>query len=302
MECWYTKFTSAPAISIPAPSAISDEVEPLANVINLSSITNCAVFNVTVLPCTTKSPPTITSPVVVTFANVTLFSVPTPCIVPVPSNVSNLLSILALNVVTLAALALIEVAIEPLNVEYPVVCAISVCDEPLNNPTESILVCIVVLIDEVNECKFKILTSTEPDLVSNSVNLPSCTACDAANEELNAVWDAALALNEVATDELKSPVTLATLALNADTEASLALNEVATEPLNVSNPVVEEIVTCDEPEITPSTSNLSLIVVAIDEVNKFKFVIETPAPAPTLADNAVILALLALNSNKMLSL
>ena len=57
------------------------------------------MFNVTVLPCTTKSPPTTTSPVVVTFANVTLLPVPTPCIVPVPSNVSNLLSTEELNVV-----------------------------------------------------------------------------------------------------------------------------------------------------------------------------------------------------------
>ena len=45
-------------------------------------------------------------------------------------------------------------------------------------------------------------------------------------EALNAVTLALLALNDVATDELKSPVTLAIL-------AALALNEVATELLNV---------------------------------------------------------------------
>ena len=49
---------------------------------------------------------------------------------------------------------------------------------------------------------------------------------DVATEELNVICDALLALNDVATDELKSPVILAILAL-------LALNDVATEALNV---------------------------------------------------------------------
>ena len=41
----------------------------------------------------------------------------------------------------------------------------------------------------------------------------------------------ALALNEVATEELKSPVTLATLALNDAIDALLALIEVANDEL-----------------------------------------------------------------------
>ena len=175
VECWYTKFTSAPATSNPAPSAVADEVEPLANVINLSSTTNVAVFNVTVLPCTTKSPPTTTSPVVVTFANVTSSDCPTPCIVPVPSNV---------------------------------------------------------------------------------VILP-------AKDELKVVWDAALAENEVATEELKSPVTLATLADNEVIFALLALNEDEIEPLNVVYPVVDVISTCVELLITDSKSNLSLTLPSV---------------------------------------
>ncbi len=121
-----------------------------------------------------------------------------------------------------------------------------------------------MLIEEVNEFKL-------PVDISNKLNLPSCTACDAEKDELNAVTLAALALNEVATELLKSPVTLATLADNAVTDAALALNEVATlaekspvtlasladyavtlallalnevaiEPLNVEYPVVSEIV------------------------------------------------------------
>ena len=63
---------------------------------------------------------------------------------------------------------------------------------------------------------------------------------------------ALLAENEVATDELKSPVTLATLADNEVILALLALKSVDIEPLNVSNPVVEDIVICDEPLTTES--------------------------------------------------
>ena len=118
----------------------------------------------------------------------------------------------------------------------PVVAVMSTCDEPLTTVSTSNLVLIVVSIEEVNEFKL-------PVDISNNPNLPSCTTCDAEkdvfNDELNDVTLAALAENEVATDELKSPVTLATLADNAVTDATLAENEVATEPLNVLNPVVE---------------------------------------------------------------
>ncbi len=115
----------------------------------------------------------------------------------------------------------------------------STCDEPLTTVSTFNLVFIVVSIEEVNEFKL-------PVDISNNPNLPSCTACDAEkdvfNDELNDVTLAALAENDVATDELKSPVTLATLADNAVTLALLALNEVAIEPLNVEYPVVSEIV------------------------------------------------------------
>ena len=128
--------------------------------------------------------------------------------------------------------------------------------------------------EEVNEFKL-------PDDISNNPILTSCACCDAENEELNATCDAALALNEVATDELKSPVTLATLADNATIEALLAENDVATDELkspvtlatladnevilallalksvaidelNVVYPVVDEIVICEEPLTTLS--------------------------------------------------
>lgn len=44
---------------IPAPSDCNDVVDPDANTINLSSTTSSVVFNVTVLPCTVKSPITV---------------------------------------------------------------------------------------------------------------------------------------------------------------------------------------------------------------------------------------------------
>ena len=62
---------------------------------------------------------------------------------------------------------------------------------------------------------------------SNFTILSVCALSVVAFEALKAVTLAALALNEVATEELKLPVTLATLALNADTLYALALNEVA---------------------------------------------------------------------------
>ncbi len=103
----------------------------------------------------------------------------------------------------------------------PVVAVMSTCDEPLTTVSTSNLVLIVVSIEEVNEFKL-------PVDISNNPNLPSCTACDdendVFNDELNAATFAALALNEVATDELKSPVTLATLADSWVILALLALN------------------------------------------------------------------------------
>jgi hypothetical protein len=74
----------------------------------------------------------------------------------------------------------ILVSIDALNVVNPVVAVMSICDEPLTTVSASNLVLIVVSIEEVN--KFKL-----PVDVSNKSNLPSCTPCEVANEELNNV-------------------------------------------------------------------------------------------------------------------
>ena len=52
----------APAISIPAPSAIVEVVDPLANVINLSSILSSPTCNSVVSPVTVKFSTTKSSP------------------------------------------------------------------------------------------------------------------------------------------------------------------------------------------------------------------------------------------------
>jgi hypothetical protein len=48
-----------PEINRPEPSACAAFVDPDANTINLSSTTSSVVLNVTVLPCTVKSPITV---------------------------------------------------------------------------------------------------------------------------------------------------------------------------------------------------------------------------------------------------
>jgi hypothetical protein len=49
---------------------------------------------------------------------------------------------------------------------------------------------------------------------------------------------------------------------------------VSIDALNVLNPVVEVMSICDEPLTTVSASNLVLIVVSIEEVNKFKLPVD----------------------------
>ena len=73
----------------------------------------------------------------------------------------------------------------------------------------------------------------------------------------------------VATDEDKLPID----ELNPDVvvatdEDKLPIDE-DTEELNVEYPVVDVNVTCTLPDMTPSVLSLFLIVVSIDEVNKF---------------------------------
>ena len=73
--------------------------------------------------------------------------------------------------------------------------------------------------------------------------------------------------------ELKS---LVVVAIDEDKEPILELNPlvvVAIDELNVEYSVVPVILTCIEPEITPSSSNLDLIVVLMDEVKVFKLLV-----------------------------
>ncbi len=117
------------------------------------------MFNVTVLPCTTKSPPIVTLFVVVKLANVTLFPVPTPCIVPAPSNVSNLLSTEELNVVpnedvnvsillNLLFCAVFVVLLEPVYVLISAICPLTDAEKVLMSEicpsTLAVYVCKVV--------------------------------------------------------------------------------------------------------------------------------------------------------------
>jgi hypothetical protein len=84
----------------------------------------------------------------------------------------------------------------------------------------------------------------------------------------------------VATDEDKEPILddnpLVVVATDEDKEPILELNPlvvVAIDELNVEYSVVPVILTCIEPEITPSSSNLDLIVVLMDEVKVFKLLV-----------------------------
>jgi hypothetical protein len=77
--------------------------------------------------------------------------------------------------------------------------------------------------------------------------------------------------NTICDEPLTNPAGFPTIFANVGAPAATdALIDVAIEPLNVEYPVVDEIVICDEPLTTVSVSNLVLIVVLIEEVNKFK--------------------------------
>ena len=74
--------TPAPSISIPAPSAAAESTEPLATVINLSSILNSVVEISVAEPNTVKLPVTWISPVKSPSAKVTLSDVDNPWLIP----------------------------------------------------------------------------------------------------------------------------------------------------------------------------------------------------------------------------
>ena len=65
----------APSISIPAPSAAAESTEPLATVINLSSILNSVEEISVAEPNTVKSPVIVTSPVNEPVLNFTFYVV-----------------------------------------------------------------------------------------------------------------------------------------------------------------------------------------------------------------------------------
>ncbi|MDI3349872.1 hypothetical protein DCBHLPFO_00659 [Mycoplasmopsis arginini] len=60
--------------------------------------------------------------------------------------------------------------------------------------------------------------------------------------------------------------------------------------LNSLNPVVPVILTCIEPEITPSVFNLSLIVVLIEDVNEFKEPVEVSTLSNLPSKSLVVVA------------
>lgn len=102
------------------------------------------------------------------------------------------------------------------------------------------------------------LLSTEDD----NVDIVELTLLIELNTEpLNAVTLAALALNEVATDEEKSPVTLATLALNDVIAALLAEVDVANAPLTEFNDAAALA------EVAVIVALLALTEVATEELN-----------------------------------
>ena len=73
-----TKDLLAPSISKPAPSDAAESAEPLATVINLSSILNSEVCISVAEPKTDKFPVTVTLPVNEPVLNVTLSVVEIP--------------------------------------------------------------------------------------------------------------------------------------------------------------------------------------------------------------------------------
>jgi hypothetical protein len=126
-----------------------------------------------------------------------------------------------LNVVILALLADIDVANDELKL---------LIDATLPLKVDAID---VLIEEDINSCdadKDELITATSKSvaITDNELLNDALTILmiDWEIEELRVFKVALLALNEVATDELKSPVTLAILAL-------LAENDVATEELNV---------------------------------------------------------------------
>ena len=69
LECSQLIETPAPAISKPAPFEFKLSIEPLANVITLSSIYKFCVLTFVVFPSTTKSPNILRFPPVTSIAD-----------------------------------------------------------------------------------------------------------------------------------------------------------------------------------------------------------------------------------------